>query len=42
MLELSLHRKKGQPTDTMMKRMSIHLKTLADHPEEPTDMHERY
>ena len=30
-LELSLHRSKGQPVDTVMKSISLHLKTPEDH-----------
>ena len=38
-LELSLCRKKGQPADTVMKSMSLHLKTPDNHSEVPTDVH---
>jgi len=41
-LELSLHRSKGQPVDIMMKSTNLHLKTPDNHPEVPTDMHERH
>ena len=41
-LELSLSRNKGQPVDTVMKSVSLHLKTPDDHPEAPTDMCESY
>jgi len=41
-LELSLRRNKGQSADTVMKSTSLHLKTPDDHPEAPTDMHERH
>jgi len=41
-LELSLHRNKGQSEDTVMKNTSLHLKTPDDHVEVPTDMRERY
>jgi len=41
-LELRLHRNKGQPVDTVMKSVSLHLKTLDDNLEVPTDMCERY
>jgi len=41
-LELNLHRNKGQPANTMMKRMGLHLRTPKDHPRMLTDMHERY
>jgi len=32
--ELSLHRNKGQSTNTVMKRMSLHLGTPNDHHQE--------
>ena len=41
-LELSLHRNKGQPAHTVMKSTGLHLKTPDYHLEVPTDMHERY
>jgi len=41
-LERSLHRSKGQSVDTVMKSMSLHLKTPDDHPEASTDMREGY
>jgi len=41
-LELSLHRNKGQPADTVMRSISLHLKTPKEHPRTPTDMRERY
>jgi len=41
-LELSLHRKKGQPANTVMRSTSLHLKTPKDHPRTLTDMHEIY
>jgi len=41
-LELSLHRKKGQPADTGMRSVSLHLRTPKDHPRMLTDMHERH
>jgi len=41
-LELSLSRNKGQPVDTVMKSVSLHLKTPDDHLEAPTDMCESY
>jgi len=39
-LELSLHRSKGKPVDTVMKNTSLHLKTPDNHQEAPTDVHE--
>jgi len=41
-LELSLHRNKGQAADTVMKSTILHLKTPDDHLEAPTDMRERH
>jgi len=41
-LELSLRRNKGQPADTVMRSMSLHLKTPQDHPRKLTDMRERH
>jgi len=41
-LELSLRRNKGQPADTVMRSISLHLKTPKDHPRTLTDMCERY
>jgi len=39
-LELSLHRNKGQPADTVTKSTSLHLKTPNDHLGLLTDMRE--
>jgi len=39
-LRTELRRNKGQPADTVMKSMSLHLKTSDDHLEAPTDMRE--
>jgi len=41
-LELSLHRNKGQPEDTVMRSISLHLETPKDHLRSLTDMRERY
>jgi len=41
-LELSLHRNKGPPVDTVMRSTSLHLKTPKDHSRTLTDMHERH
>jgi len=41
-LELSLHRNKGQPADTVMRSTSLHLKTPDDHSGTLTDVHERH
>jgi len=41
-LELRLHRNKGQPADTVMKSTSLHLKTPDDHSGMLTDMRERH
>jgi len=41
-LEPSLRRNKGQPADTVMRSMSLHLETPKDHPRTLTDMCERY
>jgi len=37
-LELSLHRNKGQPADTVMTSISLHLETPKDHPRMLTGM----
>jgi len=41
-LELSLRRNKGQPASTVMRSISLHLKTPKDHPRMLTDMCERH
>jgi len=41
-LELSLHRNKCQPADTVMKSISLHPETPKDHPRMLTDMCERH
>jgi len=41
-LELSLHRNKGQPADTVVRSISLHLRTPKDHPRTLTDMRERH
>jgi len=41
-LELSSHRNKGQPVNTMMRSTSLHLKTPKDHPRMLTDMCEQH
>jgi len=41
-LELSLSRNKGQPVDTVMRSIRLHLKTPKDHPRTLTDMRERH
>jgi len=41
-LELSLCRNKGQPADTVMRSISLHLRTPKDHPRMLTDMCERH
>jgi len=41
-LELSLHRKKGQPADTVKRSTSLHLKTPKDHSGMLTDMRVRH
>jgi len=41
-LELSLRRNKGHSADTVMRIISLHLRTPKDHPRTLTDIHERY
>jgi len=41
-LELPMHRNKGQSVNTVMKRTDLHLGTPKDHPKMLTDMRERY
>jgi len=41
-LELSLHRNKDQPADTVMRSRSLHLETPKDHRRMLTDMRERH
>jgi len=41
-LELSLHRNKGQPVDIVKKSTGLYLKTPDGHSEVPTDMCEKY
>jgi len=41
-LELSLRRNYGQPADTVVRSISLHLKTPKDHPRTLTDMRERH
>jgi len=41
-LELSLRRNKGQPVDTVMRSISLHLETPKYHPRTLTDMCERH
>jgi len=41
-LELSLRRNKGQPVDTVMRSISLHLETPKDHPRTLTGMRERH
>jgi len=41
-LERSLRRNKRQPVDTVMRSISLHLKTPKDHPRTLTDMCERH
>jgi len=41
-LELNLERNRSQPADTVMRSISLHLRTPKDHWRMLTDMHERY
>jgi len=41
-LELSLRRNKGQPVNTVMRSISLHLQTPKDHLRTLTDMCERH
>jgi len=41
-LELSLHKNKGQPADTVMRSISLHLMTPKDHLKTLKDMYERH
>jgi len=41
-LEQSLRRNKGQPADTVMRSLTLHLETPKDHPRTLTDMRERH
>jgi len=41
-LELSLHRSKGQQANTVMRSISLHLETPKDYPRTLTGMRERH
>jgi len=41
-IELSLRRNKGQPADSVIRSISLHLRTPKDHPRTLTDMRERH